>query len=124
MCHAVEVAAADRDHLLSWLSKRIGTELTAPDLAAKGLNLVGGRLLPFGDYSMAQFMYEDANKRRLTLYMAGNPQGRDSAFRIEEKGGITTCYWNSGPLAYALAGSMARDELISIAQVVYEALEK
>ena len=46
--HAVEVGAGDKDHLLGWLSKRIGLTLIAPDLAAEGFELVGGRLLPAG----------------------------------------------------------------------------
>ena len=34
--HAVEVAAADRDHLVSWLSNRVARPITPPDLAPKG----------------------------------------------------------------------------------------
>jgi anti-sigma factor RsiW len=43
--HPVEVQAADAQHLVSWLSKRIGTELKAPDFTALGFDLLGGRLL-------------------------------------------------------------------------------
>ena len=44
--HVVEVGADQKDHLVGWLSKRIGMTLVAPDLAAEGFELVGGRLLP------------------------------------------------------------------------------
>jgi len=45
--HAVEVAADEESHLVTWLSNRIGEPLVAPDLSAHGFTLVGGRLLPF-----------------------------------------------------------------------------
>nr|MDQ2705047.1 anti-sigma factor [Pseudomonadota bacterium] len=39
--HAVEVGADDKDHLLGWLSKRLGLTLIAPDLSEEGFELVG-----------------------------------------------------------------------------------
>src|SRR5690606_27142788 len=44
--HAVEVPGSDGDHLSTWLSNRLETQLGMPDLTAEGLTLVGGRLLP------------------------------------------------------------------------------
>ncbi len=43
--HPVEVTAAQQDHLVQWLSKRVGRPLKVPVLAAEGYELVGGRLL-------------------------------------------------------------------------------
>ena len=42
--HVVEVGADDEEHLVGWLSNRLGTELKAPDFSAEGYSLVGGRL--------------------------------------------------------------------------------
>ena len=67
--HPVEVVAAQQDHLVAWLSKRLGTQVKAPVLTSAGFSLVGGRLLPDSTIPAAQFMYEDKQGRRLTLYV-------------------------------------------------------
>src|SRR5262249_5073035 len=43
--HPIEVRAAEQ-HLIPWLSKRVGTNLRVPDLKEYSLQLLGGRLLP------------------------------------------------------------------------------
>jgi anti-sigma factor RsiW len=47
--HPVEVDAAHADHLTAWLSKRLGTQLAAPNFAPLGFELLGGRLLSGGE---------------------------------------------------------------------------
>ena len=39
--HAVEVAATDEKHLVTWLSNRLSRQISAPDLSAQGFTLVG-----------------------------------------------------------------------------------
>ncbi|TIL54623.1 MAG: anti-sigma factor, partial [Mesorhizobium sp.] len=67
--HAVEVPASDKDHLQTWLSNRVGLKLVAPDLAAQGFQLVGGRLLPAGESKAAMLLYEDAKGERISLFV-------------------------------------------------------
>jgi anti-sigma factor RsiW len=122
--HPVEVAADQREHLTSWLSKRLGQPVIAPDLTAQGYQLMGGRLLSLGEKPAAYFMYENAKQQRLSLYIMTNPAHRDTAFRMEEANGIMTCYWLDGLLGYALAAEMTRTEMEPIAHAVYEALDK
>jgi len=43
--HPVEVSAAEQEHLLQWLSKRVGKPLKVPNLGPLGYELMGGRLL-------------------------------------------------------------------------------
>ena len=66
--HPVEVTANDAEHLVQWLSKRVGYQLSAPNLDKVGLKLVGGRLLPGPTGAAAFFMYENASGERYTLY--------------------------------------------------------
>ena len=47
--HPVEVGGSERDHLQQWLSKRVGYQVSPPQLDKAGLKLVGGRLLPGPD---------------------------------------------------------------------------
>ena len=58
--HPIEVAATERDHLNTWLSRRIQHQIAAPHLAAAGYSLLGGRLLSDRGKPAALFMYQDA----------------------------------------------------------------
>ena len=67
--HPVEVTAAQQDHLVQWLSKRLNRPLKVPALGAQGYELVGGRLLPGELGARAQFMYQNGTGQRITLYL-------------------------------------------------------
>ena len=67
--HPIEVKA-EENHLLPWLSRRVGTTLRAPDLAAFDLKLLGGRLLPGVNAPAALFMYESGSGERVTIYVS------------------------------------------------------
>lgn len=123
--HPVEVAANEQQHLVAWLSKRLSTPLKAPSLDAAGYQLLGGRLLPPTDWSeapLAMLMYENAQGRRLTLLVKRESKNRTTAFRFSEEGTTRVFYWIDGPLGYALAGDIPRDELQTIARLVYRQL--
>jgi anti-sigma factor RsiW len=121
--HAVEVAANDSEHLTNWLSKRVGQKLVIPNLTARGYAFLGGRLLAAGDQPAAQLMYEDANKRRITIFLTANQGGTETKFVIEEKHGITACYWLDGPLGFVIAGETSRDDIMGLANMVYRSFE-
>jgi anti-sigma factor RsiW len=121
--HPVEVTAKEEDHLVGWLSKRLGTTLKAPKLAPLGYELVGGRLLSGPQGPVAHFMYQDARGQRLTLYVSrqrGEP--RDTAFRFSQEDRVSVFYWVDGNYGYALSGEMKRDQLLQVAEVVYKQL--
>lgn len=121
--HPVEVGADQEAHLVKWLSKRLDTQLKAPHLAEAGYQLMGGRLLPGGKGPAAQFMYQDAQGQRLTLYVrTGAGDNRETAFRFEQEGKVGVFYWVDGPLGYALSGEMKKPELLKVANVVYRQL--
>ncbi len=120
--HPVEVGSDQKTHLVNWLSKRMGHRLIAPDLTAAGMKLIGGRLLPGEEEAAAQLMYEDASGKRVTLYVGSNPQNRQTAFRLAERGTLRTFYWLDGPFGYALAGDLEEDRLLDLAQMVYRAM--
>lgn len=121
--HAVEVAASDGEHLTSWLSKRLGQKLVVPDLTARGYSFMGGRLLAAGAQPAAQLMYEDQAKRRITIFVAANPSNTETAFLVTQKGNVTACYWLDGPLGFVLTGEASRDEIVSLAHLVYQSFE-
>ncbi|HEX2255324.1 MAG TPA: anti-sigma factor [Afifellaceae bacterium] len=121
--HPVEVGVDERDHLVNWLSKRLGHPLDAPDLSNAGFQLIGGRLLPAGGTAAAQFMYEDERGERLTLLVGVNPDGRQTAFKLRSRGRTQSFYWFDGPFGYALTGDVGEDTLLRLARSVYAQLE-
>ncbi len=121
--HPVEVKGDEETHLVAWLSKVLGTQLRAPRLADVGYSLVGGRLLSAKDGPAAQFMYEDKDGDRMTLYVVTDAkQTGKTAFRFAEEKGVAVFYWIDGPLGYALAARTSRKELLKVADVVYNQL--
>jgi anti-sigma factor RsiW len=146
--HPVEVGADQADHLIQWLSKRLGQPLYAPTLRDYGWKLVGGRLLPAGDdpstgaspgpsagasartsvgaaLARAQFMYENEAGERFTLYVSTGASSPEApvAFRLMQRveGGQTTrsLFWIDGKLAYALSGNFDERRLRVLADLVH-----
>jgi anti-sigma factor RsiW len=117
--HPVEVDAGQEAHLVQWLSKRLGRQLVVPDLASAGFRLMGGRLLPAEDGPAAQFMYENGNAERVTLYLRAGVGG-ETAFRYHQEGGIGAFYWSDEGFGYAITAKADRDLLLRIAEIVYQ----
>lgn len=121
--HPVEVGADQEAHLVNWLSKRLGANLKVPQLTAVGYQLVGGRLLPGNRGPVAQFMFQDGNGQRLTLYVrSGTGDNKETAFRYAQERGISVFYWLDGKFGYALSGEIDKTELLRVAKVVYQQL--
>jgi anti-sigma factor RsiW len=118
--HPVEVAGTEEAHLVQWLSKRLGYDVRAPDLARIGLKLVGGRLLPGASGAgAALLMYEGPSGERFTIYCArsGAPE---TALRYQEAGPVAAFYWVDDNKGYVVAGPADRDRLLKVAQSVYD----
>jgi anti-sigma factor RsiW len=125
--HPVEVPAAQQDHLVQWLSKRLGRPLKVPVLASEGYELVGGRLLPGDQGARAQFMYQNSAGQRLTLYLGAidSAQGeaaRETSFKFLADGPVPGFYWVDQGFGYAITGQLPRPALQEIATVVYRQL--
>ena len=123
--HPVEVGADQEAHLVAWLSKRLGAELKPPKLDDAGYRLIGGRLLPGDKRAVAQFMYEDAARKRLTLYVRPDaPKATETGFRYTSEDGIDVFYWIDGAFGYALSGNTGREDMLRLATLVYRRNEK
>lgn len=122
--HPVEVGADQQQHLVTWLSKRLGAPLHPPQLGALGYELIGGRLLPGQSGPVAQFMYDNAGGKRLTLYVSTEQRHNHStAFRFAQEGQVGVFYWIDGRYGYALSGALDRAALAKLADAVYAQLE-
>jgi anti-sigma factor RsiW len=116
----VEVWAAEEKGLATWLTKRLGFQVRAPDLNSVGYALVGGRLVAGNEKPTALFMYENADKQRLTLQVRKQgPDAGETAFRYAVENGVGVFYWIDDSCGYALSGNVDRNQLLAVARVVY-----
>lgn len=124
--HPVEVTAAQQDHLVQWLSKRLNRPLKVPNLSAEGYELVGGRLLPGDNGARAQFMFQNAAGDRITLYLGAvgpdDAHAGDTAFSFLDDGAAPGFYWVDQGFGYALSGKLPRATLMALATAVYRQL--
>ena len=121
--HPVEVPGSERTHLQQWLTKRCGWDVRAPELAAAGLKLVGGRLLPGPTGPASLLMYESASGERFTIYTAKSEAGA-TQMRYAAQGNDGALFWADRGVGYVVSGGTDRTRLTQIAQSVYDQMEK
>lgn len=120
--HPIEVRA-EENHLLPWLSRRIGMTLRAPDLSKFDLKLLGGRLLPCVDGPAALLMYENAAGERVTLYATPLKAPRTS-FRYQEDNKFGSVHWVTENYGWVVSGPAGKPRLKGIAMAAIEQSER
>ncbi len=115
----VEIWAAEEQRLVRWLSRRLGLAVHAPDLNTFGYALVGGRLVAGNAKPAALFVYENADKQRLSLMVRKHPGEGETAFRYAVEDGVGVYYWVDDNCAYALSGRIDRAQMLAIGRLVY-----
>jgi len=124
--HAVEVAADDKAHLVTWLSNRLGRPIEAPDLAAQGFTLVGGRLLPplaeTGTGPAAQLMYQNASSSRVTVYITAALTGVGKPYELATQQGVEAYYWANNQITCTVVGDLPEADMKLVANGVYQQL--
>jgi anti-sigma factor RsiW len=121
--HPIEVRA-EENHLLPWLSRRIGTTLRAPDLSKYDLKLLGGRLLPCSEGGPAALlMYENAAGERVTLYATQLKAPRTS-FRYQETDKYGSVLWVADNYGWVVSGPADKPRLKGIAMAAIEQGER
>lgn len=120
--HPFEVPGSEKDHLRTWLSKRLNHPVQVPELTAVGYEFMGGRLLPSDHDVAAQLMYQNVAGNRVSLYFKPAGNQRDTAFRYLVEDGVSVFYWRDSNFAYGLASELPRGQLLQICNEVYHQL--
>lgn len=124
--HAVEVAATEKDHLVSWLSNRVERPITPPDLSPDGFTLVGGRLLPGYDEGppgpAAQLMYENSAKERVTVYITAALADRRTEREFTTRKNLDAFYWANDKITCTVVGDLPEAQMQAVAKKVYQQL--
>ncbi len=69
-------------------------------------------------------MYQDAKRKRITLYVIRDPRWREKTeFQFTQQGKVAVFYWISGPVGYGLTAELPRPELLKIARAVFDQLQ-
>ncbi len=121
--HEVEIKADRKDYLMDWLSKRTGLKLVAPDLAAEGFELVGGRILPGEKHAAALLLYEDSAGERMTIYVSAEGADKTWGIREIEAGGPSAVYWLDEGWGCAIVGTLPQERLTELAKNAYRQLK-
>jgi len=117
----VEIAASNETLLNRWLTNRMKTPIRAPDLSDSGYTLLGGRLLPSTNRMAAQFMYEDEQGARVTIYVRRIDE-TDRGVSYADVDGVGSFYWTAGGFGYAVSakeGLVAKESLLSVSESIY-----
>ena len=124
--HAVEVAADDKAHLVTWLSNRVGHPIGAPDLTVQGFQLVGGRLLPppaeTGMGPAAQLMYQDGASTRVTVFITTAADGDGKPYVKYQDHGLEAYYWANDQITCTVVGDLPEAQMQTVAKGVYQQL--
>lgn len=119
--HPIEVRA-NEDHLLPWLSRRLGTTLMAPDLAGFDLKLLGGRLLPGLQGPAALFMYESASGERVTIYCTPL-KASSTAFQYRDGDKMASVDWVADNYGWVISGPQDKPRLKGVAMAAWQQME-
>ena len=111
-------------HLVQWLSKRVGYQLRAPDLAAVRPE-AGRRPAAAGPRRPAAFfMYESTVRRALHALLPRAPTGRRRRCATACRARSRRSTGSTATSPYVVSGPADRDRSLKIAQTAYEQLDR
>jgi anti-sigma factor RsiW len=117
--HPVAVRAAARDDLVSWLSSRLQTPVTVPDLSASGYRFMGGSLVATAHGPAAMLMYDNDHGIRLVMFV--RPMRTDQNVRTmvqSANGAVAGFSWSNNGIGYSLVGAASPDILHPLANEI------
>lgn len=115
-----DAAQGDETGVVTWLAQRLtGVPLRAPDLRSLGYDLSVERILPTDTGPAAQLMYESQEAEQpVTLFIGKGKAGKPTPFTYVQNDNLSIFYWQEGPFAYSLAGSLDRAGLLALSEEV------
>lgn len=119
LAHPVEFGGDDAGRAIGWISAKLERKLSNPSLAPLGLDMVGARMLGTREGPIAQFVYEDRDGHRLSLFVAAHPQDElVSPLIYASVGADRVGYWRDAELDYAVVADTSDLQIEAVAQEV------
>jgi anti-sigma factor RsiW len=114
----VEIAAAEREELVRWVSNRLQHPVSVPDLAAAGYRFMGGRLVATAHGPAGLFLYDDDKGARLAVLV--RPMAVEKEARMSELnyGTVAGYAWANDGIGYSLVSEAPAQLLHPLADEV------
>lgn len=117
--HPVEFRAANSGALVDWISERLQSPLTIPDLKASGYRFMGGRLVATDHGPAGLLMYD--NDHGIRLVMLVRPMGIDkNRPKMSEytDGPVAGFGWSDNGIGYSVVSAAAPEILHPLANEI------
>ena len=104
---------------MSWLSSRLQTQVTVPDLRASGYRFMGGSLVATVHGPAGMLMYDNDHGTRLVMFM--RPMGIDKNVATmvpSANGAVAGFSWSNNGIGYSLVGAVSPEILHPLANEV------
>ena len=125
--HAVEVPAGEQNHLMKWLSARLGESVGPAKLTADGYELLGGRLLPAEGKPAGMYLYRGPHEVKLTYYITKQPAVLEKSktvslldCHVHKNSAATVCSWTHATLLYFVIADEPVARLRAVSQKIRE----
>jgi anti-sigma factor RsiW len=116
----VEIATSDRAVLNKWFAPQIARAQPVLDLAASGLVLLGGRIVP-GAFSPGEFqLYENPRHERIALQVEAIDSPPETDVEIRGSGDVLYASWTGAGHSFALVGRASPARLTELARRIRE----
>jgi anti-sigma factor RsiW len=110
-----ELGADQRDDLAKWVSNRLGRPVAPPDMSSAGFRYMGGRLAATPQGPAGQFMYQNAEGARLTVFVLPMRDAPDAPTRTVDVGTTDGCAWIDKGVGYTVVAPVPPKELHDLA---------
>jgi len=119
----VEIPAADQAALVQWVSNRLGSPISVPDLRAAGYRFIGGRLVTTPNGPAAMFIYDGAEGARLAVLSRPMRIEKDTRMSEQSDGGLGRVSWAARGIGYSVVGQAPAAALHPLADEVRRQVE-
>jgi anti-sigma factor RsiW len=113
-----ELGAEQRDDLARWVSNRLGRPVAPPDMSATGFRYIGGRLAATTEGPAGQFMYQNAEGARLTVFVLPMRHAPDTTLHMVDVGAMDGCAWIDKGVGYTVVAPVSPEALHNLAEDV------
>jgi anti-sigma factor RsiW len=115
----VEIPAEQQIDMTRWLSRRLNRRVAPPDLSTLGYELLGGRLVASPHGAAALFVYENAQHKRLIIYVRPMVENAETtAIKAVDVNELDGCAWIDQGIGYSLIADESYARLLELSQHV------
>ena len=117
--HPVEFDAANSGALVDWISSRLQTRITVPDLTSAGYKFMGGRLVATYHGPAGMLMYDNAQGSRLVMFVRPMEVDKNQPKMVPYvQGAVAGFSWTRNGIGYSVMSDAPPDILHPLADDV------